>query len=184
MSQGVSGCMRWKAVPLFKTVYDLNIYTMTLWNLRPKTIIELGSGIGGSAIWLADTMKVCDIQGNVYSVDLQKSVLEHDSETFVQGNCLEIGKVFEDEFLAAADHPWLLIEDAHVNVYGVLCFFHPYIARGDYVVVEDSMNPGKLEAISRFMTEYPDLYKVDTYYTDFFGRNATCAMDSIFTRLL
>ena len=184
MSQGVSECMRWKSVPLFKTVYDFSIYTMMLWSLRPKTIIELGSGIGASAVWLADMMKVCEIEGHIYSVDLKKSALEHNGVTFLRGNCMEIEKVFEDKFLRSAPHPWLLIEDAHVNVYGVLSFFHPYVLQGDYVVVEDTMNPGKREAISTFMTERPGLYKVDTYYTDFFGRNATCSRDSIFARLL
>jgi cephalosporin hydroxylase len=96
---------------------------------------------------------------------------------------LEIERVFEENFLRSAPHPWLLIEDAHVNVYGVLSHFHPYLHKGEYVIVEDSMNTGKLEAILRFMNEYRGHYKVDTYYTDFFGRNATCAQDSIFVRV-
>lgn len=183
MSQGVSECMQWKTVPLFKTVYDFSIYTMMLWNLKPKTIFELGSGIGASAVWLADLMKVFEIEGHIYSVDLKKSSLEHKGVSFLQGNCMEVEKIFEDEFLRSAPHPWLLIEDAHVNVYGVFSFFHPYIRQGDYVVVEDTMNPGKREAIGSFMTEHPNFYKVDTYYTDFFGRNATCSRDSIFARL-
>src|ERR1019366_3124663 len=57
MSQGAFDCMQWKGMPLFKTVYDFSIYTMLLWALKPATIIELGSGTGASAVWLADLAK-------------------------------------------------------------------------------------------------------------------------------
>ena len=33
------------------------MYQMLLWELKPKTIIEIGSGTGGSAVWMADLMK-------------------------------------------------------------------------------------------------------------------------------
>jgi cephalosporin hydroxylase len=58
--------------------------------------------------------------------------------------------------------------------------FHPFLKPGDYLVVEDSEI--KREDIRRFLAQYPDCYLVDTKYTDFFGRNATCALDSIFVR--
>ena len=34
-----------------------------------------------------------------------------------------------------------------------------------------------------FTAEFAGAYKVDTRYTDFFGRNATCAVDSILVRV-
>jgi len=37
--------------------------------------------------------------------------------------------------------------------------------------------------IGKFLVQEPDCYKVDTYYTDFFGRNVTCAQDSILVRV-
>lgn len=36
MSQGVTECMHWKGLPIFKTVFDFSIYTMLLWELKPK----------------------------------------------------------------------------------------------------------------------------------------------------
>lgn len=180
MSQGVSDCMQWKGMPLFKTVFDFSLYTMMLWNLKPRTIIELGSGTGSSAVWLADLLKSFGLLGHVYSVDLKQPEVTHETVSFIQGNCWTIAKVFTEDFLRNAPHPWLFIEDAHVNLYGVLCHFHPYFGEGDYVVIEDSLT--KQKNISRFMRQYPDCYKLDTYYTDFFGRNSTCSHDSIFVR--
>ena len=178
-SQGVFDCLQWKGLPLFKTVYDFSLYPMLLWALKPATIFELGSGTGASAVWLADVTAMAGITGEVYSVDLVKPALQHDRVHFVEGNCQTIERVFELEFLSTAPHPWLLIEDVHVNVGGVLAHFHPYLRQGDYVIVEDSAE--KQDEIRRFLAQAPG-YKVDTYYTDFFGRNATCAQDSILVR--
>jgi hypothetical protein len=48
-------------------------------------------------------------------------------------------------------------------------------------LVEDSRI--KAQDIARFLAHRPDRYQVDTRYTDFFGRNATCAANSIFIRV-
>lgn len=179
-SQGAEECMHWKGVPLFKTVYDFSLYSMMLWDIQPRTVIELGSGMGSSAVWMADLLKTFDIAGHVYSVDLKKPDLHDDRISFIEGDCLNIEAVFPEEFLEAAPHPWLFVEDAHVNVGGVLSHFHQFFAAGDYVVVEDSGS--KQEEIGKFLARRPGCYKLDTRYTDFFGRNATCSRDSIFVR--
>jgi hypothetical protein len=46
--------------------------------------------------------------------------------------------------------------------------------------VEDS--DVKREALRQFLGAHPGSYLVDTHFTDYFGRNATCAADSIFVR--
>lgn len=180
-SQGVEECMHWKGVPIFKTVYDFSIYSMMLWDIRPGTIIELGSGMGSSAVWMADLLKAFNINSHIYSVDLKNPDLQCDGITFLQGDCLKVETLFPREILETAPHPWLFIEDAHVNVYGVLTHFHKFFTAGDYVVVEDS--GAKHEEIGKFLTQRSGCYKVDTRYTDFFGRNATCSSDSIFVRV-
>lgn len=181
MGQGAFDCMQWKGMPLFKTAYDFSIYTMILSALKPATIIELGSGAGASAMWLADLAATYGIGSTVHSVDLRKPDVQHAGVTFIEGDCTSIGNVFHEEFLQGAPHPWLVIEDAHVNVYGVLNHFHPHVAQGDYVIVEDSA--GKQDDIGRFLGQAQGCYKVDTRYTDFFGRNVTCAQDSILVRV-
>jgi cephalosporin hydroxylase len=180
-SQGVEECMQWKGVPLFKTVYDFSIYTMMLWSLRPQTIIELGSGMGSSAVWMADLLKAFAIDGHIYSLDLRSPALEYEGITFMEGDSQKIEESFPVEMLKGLPHPWLFVEDAHVNVQGVMRHFHPYFESGDYVVIEDSGQ--KQDDIKQFLTEHPDGYKLDTAYTDFFGRNATCSRDSIFVKV-
>ncbi len=77
-------------------------------------------------------------------------------------------------------HPWLIVEDAHHNVGAVLEHVSAYIQPGDYLVVEDS--DVKRETLREFVGRHPGEYLVDTRFTDYFGRNATCAADSIFVR--
>ena len=40
-SQGVKDVMRWKGLPLYKSVYDFALISMILWKLQPKTIFEM-----------------------------------------------------------------------------------------------------------------------------------------------
>jgi cephalosporin hydroxylase len=51
---------------------------------------------------------------------------------------------------------------------------------GDYLVVEDS--DAKRDELRRFLAAHPEDHRVDTRYTDYFGRNATCANDSFLVR--
>ncbi len=180
MSQGVTECLRWRGLPLFKTVYDFSLYPMILSELAPATIIELGSGTGASAVWMADLVAAHQVTCQIYSVDLEAPALTHPHVRFLAGDCRAIESVIEVHGLAAAPHPWLVVEDAHANVPGVLACFHQLLRPGDYLIVEDSAS--KQQDIAEFLRRVPDDYLVDTRYTDFFGRNATCAQDSIFVR--
>jgi cephalosporin hydroxylase len=178
--QGAPNLMRWRGLPLFKTAFDFAIYPQLLQELRPRTIFEIGSGSGASALWLADLVKTFDIDGIVHSVDIRPATAEHPGVRFYRGDCRAPETLIPAEVVAQAPRPWLVIEDAHVNVSGVLTWLHERLAIGDYLVVEDS--DVKREALAAFDAAYPGQYKVDTGYTDFFGRNATCANDSILVR--
>lgn len=181
MSQGMTDCLHWKGQPLFKSTYDFAIYTMLLWELKPRTIIELGSGSGTSAIWLADTTEAMDLDAKIYSIDIKRPDVNYDGVQFIQGDSHHLEAALSDDLLKQSPHPWLVIEDAHVNVGGVLSFFHPHTQAGDYLFVEDSNQKGNELAV--FLQQHPGNYKVDTRFTDFFGRNATSARDSIFVKI-
>jgi cephalosporin hydroxylase len=178
--QGAPNLMRWRGLPLFKTAFDFAIYPQLLQELRPRTIFEIGSGSGASALWLADLAQTFAMDAAVHSVDIRPATAEHPRVQFYRGDCREPATLFPAEALAAAPHPWLVIEDAHQNVPGVLAWLHERLAAGDYLVVEDS--DVKRDALAAFDAAHPGQYKVDTRFTDFFGRNATCANDSIFVR--
>jgi len=178
--QGAPFLMHWRGIPLMKNVFDFAIYPALIAELRPRTIFEVGSGLGASALWFADSLQFCGVDGRVYSVDRAKPAVEHARIRFFQGDCSDPERLFDPALLQSAPHPWLVVEDAHHNVGGVLEHFHRHLSAGDYLVVEDS--DVKRETLRRFNAMHPGAYLVDTRFTDNFGRNATCAADSIFIR--
>jgi cephalosporin hydroxylase len=178
--QGAPSLMRWRGVPLMKNVFDFAMYPTLLAELRPRTVFEIGSGHGASATWFADSLAFCGGNARVHSVDRCKAGIEHPQVCFYQGDCAEPERLFDLDLLQTEPHPWLVVEDAHHNVAAVLQHFHRFLAPGDYLVVEDS--DVKREALRQFLGAHPGSYLVDTHFTDYFGRNATCAADSIFVR--
>jgi len=180
MSQGVSACLSWRGRPLFKTVFDFALVPMLLWEVSPNTIFEIGSGTGTSAIWMADVLRTFARTPSIYSVDVRAPNLAHDGVTFLAGDCRSPASLFPAEVLRDAPHPWIVIEDAHVNVAEVLRHIDRYMRAGDYLFVEDSR--GKVDDLRGLLSATDNSYSVDTRYTDFFGRNATCAPDSILVR--
>jgi cephalosporin hydroxylase len=178
--QGAPSLMRWRGIPLMKNVFDFAMYPTLIAELRPRTIFEIGSGFGASAIWFADNLTICGIEGRVHSVDRARVEIDHPRVGFYRGDCSEPERLFDAELLRSEPHPWLVVEDAHHNVGAVLEHFHRHLSAGDYLVVEDS--DVKREALRRFVGTHPGAYLVDTRFTDNFGRNATCAADSIFVR--
>jgi cephalosporin hydroxylase len=178
--QGAPDFMQWRGLPLMKTVFDFALYPQLLAELRPQTVLEIGSGSGASAMWFADQLAMLNAAGHVHSVDLIPVTATHTGVTFHRGDCSNPETLFDTKMLGALPHPWLVVEDAHMNVEAVLNHFHPLLKQGDYLVVEDSEI--KRDDLRRFLARHPNCYHVDTKYTDFFGRNATCALDSIFMR--
>lgn len=182
------GCM------VMKTANDQAITKELLAHVRPATVIELGSFTGGSAVWLADTMKLEGITSSVYSMDIQDMIenrvkeIKPDNVTFMLGDSNKIAETFTPEFLKDLPHPWIVFEDAHENTFGVLEHFVSYMKTGDYFVVEDTnpqlpphigsgrwheFEPGTdvlLVAVKKFLTKYEKECAVDS---DFFGYNGT-----------
>ena len=198
----------WRGIRTMKDPLDLALYSQLLWELKPRTVIEFGSYAGGSAVWLADTLNSLGLDGRVYSVDLDPDLLDpraadHPTVSFLHGDCADVASVLPPDVLAGLPHPWLVIEDVHVNLTGLLGYLHTDgLHASDYLIVEDT-NPeipaatnadelpddyvpfgtAKLEELTRFLQHHGDTYAVDTYYTDFFGYNATWNWNSFIRRM-
>ncbi|MGB3513338.1 MAG: CmcI family methyltransferase [Microcoleaceae cyanobacterium] len=187
----------WKGVLLEKDPMQIAAYPMLLRELQPKTIIELGALKGGSAIWLADHLEFFKITGEVYSVDNDLSQLDEKAKTdsrihFLEGDCREINAVLPTELLSNLPHPWLVIEDVHDTLVGILEHFHNNGLRsGDYLIIEDTnkfmwevwsdwedqelIQRGlrKMDDLRQWLSLHQSKYLIDTYYQDIYGYNAS-----------
>ena len=173
LSQGTHSLIKWKDLDVYKTAYDFVIYWMLISELKPNTIIEYGSGSGGSALWLADISLAIGLDTDIISYDINVPNVTHPKVQFVEID-------FTQDFEIEVDRPGkkLVIEDTHVNVKEILLKTDLYLKKGDYLVVEDSID--QLPEISKFLSNTKNTYKIDNFYLDFFGRNVTCCVDSIF----
>ncbi|MDE2561116.1 MAG: class I SAM-dependent methyltransferase [Sphingomonadales bacterium] len=93
--------------------FDLALYQSVLGNLRPATIIEVGTSEGGSAVWLADQCKALGLDATgLTSIDISPPELTMPGIRFFQGDATRPEATFPVEEIAAAPHPWLVIEDS------------------------------------------------------------------------
>ena len=169
MSQGVKDCMTWRGIALGKSVYDFALIPMMLWEIQPASILEIGSGEGASAIWMADLCKSYGLSTRVHSMDIEPPSIEYEGVTFFKGDSREISN-FDTKNIP---HPWLILEDAHIEVNKVITYFEEHMHTGDYIIIEDSR--GRMQT----KLEIPNTLHVDAYYCDYFGRNATSSMNTI-----
>lgn len=131
----------YKGIPCLKCPIDLAIYTKLIWDIRPKTLIEIGTYRGGSALWFADILSAAGIDCPVFTFDHDPAVAFTDPRiTFRRADANALSESLPGSWLAALPHPWLVIEDsAHTyeTTLAVLRFFTGAMVFGDVIVIED-----------------------------------------------
>lgn len=79
---------------------------------------------------------------------------------------MSTSRIVTAEDLRVFEHPWLVVEDAHVNSGPILVHLDSGIVPGDSLVVEDSYRKRKhLRAL------------LDLKYLDMLGEDSVCSMD-------
>ncbi len=198
----------WKGIILNKCPTEIATYPMLLHELQPRSIIEVGILNGGSALWLADLLDIFGIDGKVYGVDIDIDLLDelvvNDKRLWLkQGDANHLEEVFPREFLDTLPHPWLVIEDAHVNVTAVAEHFHRNgLQKDDYLIIEDTnksmweywdtewtdteeqdVGRHKLDDLRKWLSDHNDEYLVDTHYQDIYGYNGSKNWNSVLKRV-
>jgi cephalosporin hydroxylase len=179
---------QYRGVPMQKHPLEMALYPRLLWELKPRTIIEIGSFSGGSAVWFGDLLKIFGIDGRVVSVDVKtpSPLLLPEAVRFLEGDANNLAPTLTPELLATLPRPWLVIEDAsheYAATLAVLRFFDPLLQRGEYIVVEDGnvsemgvdtiFEGGPARAIAAFLNERSADYEIDLRYCDQYGPNVT-----------
>ena len=178
----------YRDVPCLKHPMEQALYALLIWKQKPRTIVEIGSKAGGSALWMADQMRTFGIDGRIVSVDIvpPQPPYQRAEIAFLRGDANRLGDCLKPEFLASLPRPLLVIEDAshqYSATLAVLRFFDPLMRPGEYIVVEDgnvsdmgqesNFDGGPGRAISQFLSETSGHYEIDASYCDQFGHNVT-----------
>jgi cephalosporin hydroxylase len=143
-------CFTWPythflGVGMMKCPNDLWMYQAIMTRLLPKTIIETGTYLGGSALWFAYLMDMLRIEGGrIYTIDFEAYDLEprvrHPRITYLHGNSVDPDLVagLRGEI---ADGPLLVCLDSDHSAKHVreeLELYAPLCKVGDWLVVEDT----------------------------------------------
>jgi cephalosporin hydroxylase len=183
--RGVLG-YTYRGVPCFKSPIDLAIYLKLIWELKPRTIIEVGTKAGGSALLWADILAIYGFSAHVYSIDLDPARIADERISFLAGDVHDLLSAFDRNGIMAAPRPWLVTEDSAHTYDGCLAalrYLSTVMAAGDVLVMEDGnlaelgleerYQGGPSRAIAEFMTHDPGRFEVLSSLCDLFGPNAT-----------
>nr|WP_295467210.1 CmcI family methyltransferase [Mesorhizobium sp.] len=184
-----SGVMNYsyKGVPCLKSPIDIAIYMSLIFNTGCRTIIEIGSKHGGSAIMLRDFGRILShSEVRVVSIDVSPPSIQEEGIGFFRGDVRDLRVTFDRHGLWALPRPWLVVEDSsHIaaDVMSAMVFFAEHLKPQEWLVVEDGIlaelgiedryNGGPNRAIESFQRAYPSIFKVGEGYCDMFGYNAT-----------
>ncbi len=187
----------WKGVPMWKNPFDFALYWILIWHTRPRTVIELGSKYGGSALWFADMLQMYGVDGRVVSIDINPVAAFTDPRIdFLQGDASDLGSCLTPKYLANLPRPWLFIEDSsHIyeHCLSALEFIHPHLQKDEFLLIEDGIvddlgassefNGGPNRAVKEFMTRHGQDYALATELCDFWGRNITWNPNGYFRKI-
>ncbi|MDR3465513.1 MAG: CmcI family methyltransferase [Xanthobacteraceae bacterium] len=177
----------YKGIACLKSPLDLAIYTKLIWDLKPRTLIEIGTYKGGSALWFADPCSSFDLSTRILSIDAEcrPETSDHRIE-FLKGDVRGLGHVLTPERMAGFSHPILVVEDSahtHDATLAALRFFNHVLGAGDVMIVEDGVldeldlsdqyDGGPNRAIGEFLAEPSCRFEIMANYCDLFGPNAT-----------
>lgn len=190
----------YKGIPTYKSPFDIALYQLLLWEQKPRTLIEIGSKWGGSALWLSDVLRSYGVDCAIHSIDIQPPEnCEFPGVVFHQGDGRMLAETLSFDFLARMDRPLMVIEDADhrpVTTLAVLRFFDCWLRPGEYIVIEDGivddlfdrerldeLQGGPRLAIADFLEERGGDYEIDARLCDFFGSNSTWNVNGYLRRV-
>jgi len=195
------GAMRYtyKGVPTYKNPFDLALYQMLLWQQKPRTLIEIGSKWGGSALWFADILRSFGVDCVIHSIDITPPSISVPDVTFHRGDGRNLAATLPADLMENLPRPMFVIEDADHHcetTLAVLRFFDRWLVTGEYIVVEDGivddlygpeyvarLMGGPRRAVELFLRDRGQNYEIDTGLCDHFGTNVTWNVNGYLRRV-
>lgn len=160
----------WMGVPCAKCPLDIWIYQEILAEIKPDLVVETGTFMGGSALFMAHILDIIG-KGEVISIDVEElpDRPNHPRIRYVTGSSADaqlVDSLFADR---RGDEVRLVILDSDHSKEHVLReieLFSPRVTVGSYLIVEDTnvnghptspdFGPGPFEAVEEFLQSNKD----------------------------
>jgi cephalosporin hydroxylase len=160
---------RWMGSDVLKLPLDLWLYQEYLYDLRPDVIVECGTFMGGSALFMAHMLDIIG-HGEIISIDLtdRDGRPQHPRISYISGSSTDPAVVAGIEERVAGKKSVVILDSDHSegNVYAELQVYAPLVSVGSLLIVEDTnvnghpvypeFGPGPMEALDRFLAENDD----------------------------
>jgi len=171
-----------------KSVSDLWNYQEIIFGLKPSLIVELGTYMGGSALYFSHLLKNMGGHTHILTVDISRDavaseVLQNPDIEFMEASsCSDVVAQRIQALRKEFSGPMFIILDSdhskkHVLVEMIM--LRALTRTGDYLIVEDSninghpvfpgCGPGPYEAIEEYEKTYPGDYRRDEERENKFG---------------
>lgn len=170
-----SGNTKYMGIPCFQNPLDMWIIQEIIFETKPNIVIECGSFMGGTSLFLAHLLDNIGIDGRVFSIDVEnKSRANHSKIIKLTGMSTsamifrQISDVIED-----SDRIMVILDSDHrtENVLKEMQIYSNVVTSGCYMVVMDSNlggNPinlpeigaGPMKAIEAFL-KLDDKFEID-----------------------
>jgi cephalosporin hydroxylase len=158
--------INWLGFKLAKCPLDLWIYQELLVRTRPDLVIEAGTFMGGSALYMATVMDLIG-HGRIISIDTEprEGRPEHPRLTYWTGSSVDPQIVREAQKAATGGRTMVVLDSDHSadHVFAEMIAYRALVQVGDYLIVEDTninghptyrdFGPGPMEAVERFLAE-------------------------------
>jgi len=173
----------YKNIPCLKCPFDYVIYQMIIQEVQPDLIIEIGTNMGGSTLYLADLLELQG-KGVIHSID----IVDECSETVKNHSRINL---FYDGWQkynienARSFRNILVIEDSshqYKNTLEAIKKFSPLVSINSYLIVEDGIinelgrakefEGGPVKAIEEFLDQNKN-FNLSDKWLNFFGESAT-----------
>ena len=174
----------WFGIQILKCPLDLWIYQEIIFSQRPDIIVECGTMLGGSALYLGS---ICDLVrcGRVITIDIQLRAgrPQHDRITYVTGSSTDDTVVEKVETMIGKEDKVMVILDSdhsEKHVARELEIYSQLVRPGCYLIVEDTNvnghpvfpehGPGPMEAVEKFLQARQDFVvdrEMEKFYLTF-----------------
>jgi cephalosporin hydroxylase len=158
--------LNWFGFKVAKCPLDLWIYQEILVRRRPELVIETGTFMGGSALFMATVMELIG-HGRVISIDTAShaGLPQHPRLSYWTGSSIDQEIVAEARKAAGDGRTMVVLDSDHsaAHVFQEIMSYRGLVQVGDYLIVEDTninghptypdFGPGPMEAIERFLAE-------------------------------
>lgn len=165
----------WGGLAVDKCAQDMMVYQEIITATRPDIIIECGSWTGGSSLFFAE---ICHLSGTgeVLSIDIQPPDFPsplHPRLTLLKGHSGHPETIKRVGEWAKGRQGFVILDSDHTkdHVLAELEAYWPWVARGNYLIVEDTnvnghpvlpdFGPGPWEAVQEWLPKHPG-FRQDT----------------------